>query len=96
MKTGDLIRTAIDQSIRLHDKLLLILSEQSINSQWVENEVETAFEKERQQKQTLLFPIRLDEPVMKTEQAWGAEIRRNRHIGNFYPLAGQESLQSGI
>jgi len=35
MKIGDEIRDRIDQSIRIHDKLLLVLSENSINSEWV-------------------------------------------------------------
>jgi hypothetical protein len=60
-----------------------ILSEHSVNSIWVEKEVETAFEKERQQNRTVLFPIRLDDAVMETEQAWAADIRRTRHIGDF-------------
>jgi hypothetical protein len=44
MKIGDKIRVRIDESIRIHDKLLLVLSEHSVASQWVEKEVETAFE----------------------------------------------------
>ena len=60
MKIGDKIRDRIDQSIRIHDKLLLVLSENSINSAWVEKEVETAFEEERKRKKTVLFPLRLD------------------------------------
>jgi len=51
---------AIDQNIRIHDKLLLILSENSVNSQWVEQEVESTLEKERQESHLVLFPIRLD------------------------------------
>jgi hypothetical protein len=83
MKIGDKIRPTIDQSIRVHDKLLLILSESSLNSVWVESEVEKVFEEERKRGQTVLFPIRLDGTVMETDQAWAAEIRRTRHIGDF-------------
>ena len=46
MKIGDRMRDRIDQSIRLYDKLLLILSEQSVISEWVEDEVEAALEKQ--------------------------------------------------
>jgi hypothetical protein len=77
------IRPMIDQSIRIHDKLLLILSEHSINSFWVEKEVETAFEEEHKRGGTVLFPVRLDDMVMETDQAWAADIRRTRHIGDF-------------
>jgi hypothetical protein len=48
----------------------------------VEKEVETAFEKERKQGRTVLFPIRLDNAVMEAEEAWAADIRRTRHIGD--------------
>ncbi len=83
MKTGDKIRSSIDQSIRIHDKLLIILSENSLTSFWVESEVEKAFEEEHQRGQLVLFPVRLDEAVMKTDKPWAAEIRRTRHIGDF-------------
>jgi hypothetical protein len=31
----------------------------------------------------VLFPIRLDNGVMETDEAWAADIRRTRHIGDF-------------
>jgi uncharacterized protein YjbI with pentapeptide repeats len=83
MKIGDRIRPRIDEAIRVHDKLLLVLTEYSMKSPWVEKEVETAFEKERRQGRTVLFPIRLDDAVMGAEEAWAADIRRTRHIGDF-------------
>lgn len=83
MKIGDRIRPRIDEAIRVHDKFLLVLTENSIKSPWVEKEVETAFEKERKQGRTVLFPIRLDDAVMGAEEAWAADIRRTRHIGDF-------------
>src|SRR6266702_3427402 len=60
MKIGDKIRVRIDESIHLYNKLLLVLSQFSIASQWVEQEVETALAKERRENRTVLFPIRLD------------------------------------
>jgi predicted ATPase with chaperone activity len=83
MKIGDKIRSRIDEVIHVHDKLLLVLSEESVNSEWVEKEVETAFEKERERKETVLFPIRLDDAVMDIKTGWPADIRRSRHIGDF-------------
>ncbi len=83
MKIGDKIRDRIDESVRIFDKLLLILSKHSITSQWVEQEVETALRKEREQKRTVLFPIRLDDAIMKSEGGWPALIRNTRHIGDF-------------
>jgi hypothetical protein len=62
--------------------VLLILSEHSINSDWVENEVTTAFEEELKRRCTMLFPIRIDDAVMDTKEAWAAQLRA-RNIGDF-------------
>jgi hypothetical protein len=84
LKIGDKFRTRVDESIRLYEKLMVILTEHSIRSAWVEDEVEAALEKERKQGGKLvLFPIRLDDGVMDTDQAWAASLRRTRHIGDF-------------
>lgn len=83
LKISDKFRTRIDDAIRVYDKLLLVLSENSISSTWMEKEIETAFEKEHRENRTVLFPIRLDVAVMHTDQAWAADIRRTRHIGDF-------------
>lgn len=96
MKIGDKIRPTIDQSIRIHDKLLLILSENSLNSFWVESEVEKAFEEERQRNTTMLFPVRLNEAVMETNQPWVAEIRRTRHIGDFTRWKEHDAYQQAF
>ena len=95
MKIGDKIRQTIDQSIRIYDKLLLVLSENSINSKWVEKEVETAFEKETRKK-TVLFPVRLDDSVMETDESWAADIRRTRHIGDFTNWKDYDSYQQAF
>ena len=60
-----------------------MLTEHSIASPGVEEEVETALEKERKRGELALFPIRVDDAVMKTDQAWAASLRRARHIGDF-------------
>jgi hypothetical protein len=46
---------AIDEAIKLRDKLLLILSKNSIKSDWVEDEVQKAFAEERDRKELVLF-----------------------------------------
>jgi uncharacterized protein YjbI with pentapeptide repeats len=83
MKTGDRICPRIDETIRIYDKLLLVLSKSSVASQWVEQEVETALARERQQGTTILFPVRIDNTVITLETGWPALIRNTRHIGDF-------------
>ena len=45
--------------------------------------METAFEKEQERKESVLFPIRLDPSVMESKSGWAADIKRSRHIGDF-------------
>jgi uncharacterized protein YjbI with pentapeptide repeats len=80
---GAKIRASIDETIPLYDKLLLVLSKTSVASQWVEQEVETALARERQQGTTILFPVRIDNTVITLETGWPALIRNTRNIGDF-------------
>ncbi len=81
LKPGDFFRAEIDQAINVYDKLLLILSEHSIASAWVADEVETALERERRTGKQVLFPIQIDDAVRNAGD-WAAALRRRRHIGD--------------
>jgi TIR domain len=83
LKIGDRFRPRIDETIRVYDKLLLVLSKYSVASQWVDQEVATALARERQQGTTILFPIRIDNTVMTLETDWPALIKNSRNIGDF-------------
>lgn len=96
LKIGDRLRPSFDEAIRVHDKLMVLLSKNSVSSPWVEKEVETAFEKERLQNRTVLFPIRLDDAVMETNEAWAADIRRGRHIGDFRDWKDHDSYKKAF
>lgn len=93
MKIGDKIRYRIDEAIHLQDKLLLLLSEHSIASAWVGNEVEAALEREVRQQREVLFPVRLDDAVLQTSQIWAATLCRTRHIGNFTNWTDPQAYQ---
>jgi hypothetical protein len=59
MEGGKKLYDQIDQAIRVHDKLLLVLSEHSIGSPWVMTEIRRARKAEARDSQRKLFPIRL-------------------------------------
>jgi TIR domain len=82
MPVGGKVLDEIHAAIRLRDKLFLILSENSIASEWVEDEVTRAFDEERKRGRTVLFPIRLDDAVLKSNEAWVEKLRA-RHIADF-------------
>lgn len=94
---GARFRSYIDESIRAHDKLLLVLSETSVNSQWVEQEVETALAREREPEGgAVLFPIRIDEAVMGSKAGWPALIRHSRNIGDFRGWKDHDSYRKAF
>jgi hypothetical protein len=80
---GQNIRGTIRHSIKEHERLLIVLSEHSINSSWVESEVEAAFQEESHRNDTVLVPITVDPFAMTCEVPWVEEIRLTRHIGDF-------------
>jgi len=60
MKSGRM-ETQIDRAIRQNPTVLLIISEHSLKSDWVEHEVRTARELEKEMERDVLCPIALDE-----------------------------------
>jgi hypothetical protein len=54
--------------IRIHERLLLILSSHSMNSEWVKTEIAKARHREVQEKRQVLFPVRL--VSFETIRAW--------------------------
>jgi hypothetical protein len=61
IQSGKKIHEQIDEAIRIYDRLLLILSEASMKSEWVKTEIAHARQKETTQNRRVLFPIRLVE-----------------------------------
>ncbi len=83
MRAGDPIRSRLDEAVALSEKLLVVLSRSSVDSQYVEEEVEVALEKERQQRRAVLLPLMIDRSIFDRTTGWTAYIRRTRHIGDF-------------
>ena len=96
MKIGDRTRPVINQAIRVHDKVVLVLSEHSIASDWVETEVETAFRKERDEDRTVLFPVRLDDAIENTDEAWARQVWYTRNVGDFREWKDHDTYQEAF
>jgi hypothetical protein len=56
---GKKLHEQIDDAIRVHERLLLILSPESIHSEWVKTEIAKARKREVIEKRRMLFPVRL-------------------------------------
>lgn len=98
VKIRDRLRDAIDQAIKLRDKLLVILSANSIENNWVEDEVEAALEEERRNpdRRTVLLPIMIDKAMEHTDRAWAQKIKRTRYIGDFTQWKDYDAYQKAF
>jgi TIR domain len=56
---GKKLHEQIDEAIRVHEKVLLILSESSMSSEWVKTEIAKARKREVREKKQVLFPVRV-------------------------------------
>ena len=74
------IQDQVWRAIQIHHVVVIVLSKDSVKSDWVESEVERAMERERREKKDILFPVRIDDSVFDSTAAWAADIRQ-RHIG---------------
>lgn len=85
---GDNILDAVDQGIRRWDKVLLCCSSNSLNSPWVDREIEKALQKEenlwreRGTKTLTIIPLNLDGYLFKWENS-KASILQSRLAADF-------------
>jgi len=56
---GRKLHEQIDQAIHVHERLLLILSSYSMQSEWVKTEIAKARQREVEEQRQVLFPVRL-------------------------------------
>jgi hypothetical protein len=68
LKGGERLYPQTDLAIRVYEKLLVVLSEHSMNSEWVKTEIRQCRKDERRENRRKLFPIRLVD--METIKSW--------------------------
>ncbi len=81
MKGGRKLHEEIFQAIQIHAKLLLVLSEGSMKSEWVMTEIRRAKKVEREENRRKLFPIRLvDFETIKNWECFDADSGKDLAI----------------
>ncbi len=81
---GEFFRKEIDTQIKTREKVILILSKNSIKSRWVCTEVEVTLKEEEKRDQNIIMPYKLDDSVMRMEDVpWFKHLTLERHIGDF-------------
>ena len=85
---GDDIGKQIDAAVQLWDKVILCCSKASLNSVWVNRELEKAIQKEaklwkeRGKETPVLIPVSLDDTLFEWNGHWASELTR-RHAADF-------------
>ena len=83
VRIGDSIVDTIDRGIQDQDRVLLVLSSASVSSSWVKHEVAKAFEIEVKRKQSILFPLRLDDSVFKSSEPLFSRLSTSKQVADF-------------
>ena len=101
MSLGGKLKEQIEEAIRVHDKLLLVLSKHSLDSEWVKTEIRKARQAELKTGRRKLFPIRLVD--WKTLLGWewidtdsGQDLAvevREYYIPDFSSWTDQDSFE---
>ena len=87
IRGGEKIHEQIDQAIRVYDRLLLILSPHSMNSEWVKTEIANARKRELKEGKRVLFPVRLvDFEKIKNWECFDADTGKDsaREIREYF------------
>ncbi len=101
IRGGRKLHEEIFYAIQIHDKLLLVLSERSMESQWVITEIRRALKVEREEGRRKLFPIRLiDLEAIQKWECFDAESGkdlavelREYHIPDFSHWKDHDSFE---
>ncbi len=65
------------------DKVVLLISNSSMKSPWIETTVNRALEREAQTHHPMLIPCQLNTSVMEAEPDWFVRLRNTHHILDF-------------
>lgn len=87
IRGGEKLDKQLERAIRLHDRLLLVISEYSMESEWVKTEIANARKKEKETGKKVLFPISLvDFEVIKEWKCFDADIGKDsaREIREYF------------
>ena len=95
LKGGKKLHEQLFEAIQIYDRLLIVLSKHSIQSEWVMTEIRKARETEKKEKRRKLFPIRLtDFETLRDWTCFDADTGKDLAVevrGYFAPIFQLES-----
>lgn len=104
MRGGKKVHEQLFNAIKTHDKLLFVLSEHSINSEWVVTEIRRARNRGIEEKRQVLFPIRVvDMDRIRSWECFDADSGkdlavaiREYHIPDFSKWQNQDAFDAAF
>ena len=104
LKGGQTLQLQVSQAIGPRDKLILVLSEDSMGSDWIMEEIQASLEIEKKEQRRLIHPVALANPSLI--QSWTlmepgtfinlARELRQYPIPNFHDLHHEPSYESAF
>ncbi|HUU45616.1 MAG TPA: toll/interleukin-1 receptor domain-containing protein [Acidobacteriota bacterium] len=94
-KWGRTLIAEIDQAIRVYDKLIVICSEKSLQSEPVIREIERALQKEAREHKDVLFPIAVDRAVFDWDHPLQPDMTR-KFVGDFTTWKEPEKYRKAV
>jgi hypothetical protein len=96
MPIGGQVSQELHRGLAGQDKVLLVLSENSVGSRWVQEELRRVTELEDLRRRDILFPVGIDESVFASARPWVRELVDERHIGNFTGWANDTAYRQSL
>jgi len=84
------------QASRHRARMILILSERALCSDWIVAELRRIVEEERRRHRTALVPIRIDDAIADSPHSWVARIRSDRTVRDFSEWRDRISYQGAL
>jgi hypothetical protein len=81
---------------RDYDKIIHVLSEHSLSSNWFRVEVKVALDTEKNEEQQVLFPVCLDTAYLESKHQWAIDLRQTHHIYDFTHWKKDEEYREGL
>ena len=83
----------MEEALDRSDSLLLVLSAHSVKRSWLEKDVAIALKYEQHRHQRVLFPLLLDDAIMRAPQPWVAALASSRALADFTRWKEQDAYQ---
>ncbi len=83
LQIGESLVGQISRALTTHDKVLLVLSEASMKSEWVKKEIHHAISCETAENRLFLFPLSIDNIAFSSQGDNTIDLVRSKYIGDF-------------